>query len=310
MPRKPPRIERQIILARDHRRKYGARLTFQVQRSAYIGDLENVTLLLSDGSLATIRPGNLLGWEGGKRYEIEIIGFPKASDAETAGMQIAQALLACAISLNFGLRLSYISHEPPSVYDRTISPGLSMSGEGYVCWPQSTVIEEFEKAFLAPPLDRRLLLSMELFASSALESNDRAKFIMAVSALEPLAEQLDLGDEVSCAVDALCQTLDLQESIPKNLHQSLRGRLLQLKRESVRQALKRSCDRWFPEEPSAWKAIDRAYGLRSELLHEGRPNDLDTLLHQETQKISNYLRRIYQCECGKPLASPPVPQTI
>lgn len=305
MPRKPPAIERQLILAKDHRRKYGARLTFQVQRSAYIGDLENVTLLLPDGALATIRPGQLLEWEGGKRYEIDIVGFPKASEAEEAGMQVAQALLVCAVSLNFGLRLSYISHEPPSVYDRTASSGGFMSAEAYVSWPQSVVLEEFERAFLTPPRDRRLLLSMELFAAASLESNDRARFVMAVSALEPLAEQADLGPEVSVAIDTLCQALDAQDAVPRNLRDSLRGRLLQLKRESVRQALKRLCGHWFQGDSTAWTALDRAYGLRSELLHEGRPSDLDTLLVQETQMVSNYLRRIYQYEYGYPFKAAP-----
>ena len=298
MSSKTPAIERQLILARDHRRRYGARLTFEVERSAYIGDLENVTILLPNGRLATITPGHLREWEGGKRYAVDIVGFPKAGEAENVGMQVAQALLACAVSLNFGLRLSYISHEPPTVYDRTLTPGISMSGEMVVSWPQQVVLEEFEKAFLAPPLDRRVLLSMELFAAAALEPNDRARFVMAVSAFEPLAEQLDLGPEVAEAIDVLCQTFDARATIPGQLRDSLRGRLLQLKRESVRQALKRLCGGWFEGDAGAWTAIDRAYGLRSELLHEGRPSDLDTLLADEMQAISNYLRHIYQCKFG------------
>lgn len=273
-------------------------------RSAYIGDLENVTLLLPDGTLATIFPVHLMEGESGKRYEIEIVGFPTASEAEEAGKQLAQALLVCAVSLNFGLRLIYISHEPTSVYDRTLSSGLSMSGSAYSSWPQGVILEEFERAFLARPRERRLLLSMELFAASSLESNDRARFVMAVSALEPLAEQIDLGKEVSEAVETLCLTLDKQVAIPNHLRESLRGRLLQLKRESVRQALKRLCARWFTDDTSAWAALDRAYGLRSELLHEGRPSDLDILLHQETTIVSNYLRRIYQHEYGNEFKSP------
>lgn len=304
MPRKSPPIERQLILAQDQRRKYGTRLTFQVQRSAYIGDLENVTLLLADGTLATIRPKAMLEWEGGRRYEIEVIGFPTASEAEGAGMQMAQALLLCAISLDFGLRLSYHSHEPPSVFDRTISVGATMSGEGYSSWPQKTFLDEFETAFTTPAKDRRLLLSMELFAAAALESNDRARFVMAVSALEPLAAQLDLGPDVSRAVDSLNTQFALDASVPEAIRHSITGRLLQLKRESVRQALKRLCARWFPSEPSAWTHIDRAYALRSELLHEGRPHDLDVLLYEETQSIGKYLRSIYQHEFGYRLRAP------
>lgn len=87
MSRKRPPEERILVLARDQRRKYGARLTFQVQRPEYIGGLENVTLLIDDGALATIEPGRVLSWEGGQRYHIEVVGFPTASDAEEAGMR-------------------------------------------------------------------------------------------------------------------------------------------------------------------------------------------------------------------------------
>jgi len=221
-------------------------------------------------------------------------------------MQLTHALLMCAVSLDFDFRLSYNSHEPPTIYDRTVSKGMSAHGEGYVCWPQEAVISEFFRAFSTPIKDRRILLSLELFASAALESNDHAKFVMAVSALEPLAEQIDLGPEVSGAIDSLCRLLDQQELVPEHLGQSLRGRLLQLKRESVRQALKRLCGQWFPDEPQAWSALDRAYGLRSELLHEGRPNDLDILLHQEVRSVAYYLRRIYQHEYGHAFQAKPI----
>lgn len=306
MPRKPPATERKLILAQDQRRKYGARLTFQVQRAAYIGNLENVTLLLSDGTLATIQPKPLMAWEGGKRYEVEMVGFPTASEAENAGMHMAQVLLLCAVSLNFGLRLSYHSHEPPAVFDRTISTGAFLQGEAYISWPQHAVVSELEKAFAKPLGDRRLLLSMELFAAASLESNDRARFVMAVSALEPLAEQQPMEPEVIRSIDALCSQFDADDSVPSTLRESIRGRLVQLKRESIRQALKRLCGKWFPGDSNAWIQIDRAYALRSELLHEGRPNDLDVLLNEELEVIGDYLRRIYQMEFDYTLRAPAI----
>ena len=261
MPSKPPQTERKLILIRDQRRKYGVRLTFQVLRAAYIGELENVTLLLADGTLATIRPDRLMDWEGGKRYDMEIVGFPTASEAEGAGMQMAQALLMSAVSMDFGLRLSYHSHEPPAVFDRTASTGATMFGEMFSSWPQPVVLDELYKAITAPIRDRRLLLSMELFAAAALESNDRARFVMAVSALEPLAKQRPMAAEVSTAIDALCAQFDVDVSVPVDIRQSVRGRLLQLKRESVRQALKRLCETWFPSEPNAWNSIDRLVNI-------------------------------------------------
>ncbi len=306
MARKPPLIERQLIVARDHRRKYGARLTFQVRRSAHIGDLERVSLLLADGSLATIKPDETFDFqvEGGKSYVLTVEGFPTASDAEAAGMQMAQALLLCAVSLDFGLRLSYQSHEPPTVFDRTLSAGMFGFATAYTSWPQDIVLSELWRAIETPQQNRRLLLSLELFASASLESNDRARFVMAVSALEPLAVQESLGDEIANAVDELVAQLCEHSTIPASHKDSLTGRLLQLKRESVRQALKRHCLRWFPHDSAAWKVLDHAYGLRSELLHEGRPADLDLLLAEQTMTISKYLRAIYEREFGLQLRAP------
>lgn len=307
--RKPPSVERKLVLAKDHRRKYGARLTFQVRRAAHIGELERVTLLLPDGSLATVQPDEAFDFEveGGKSYDLTVEGFAKASDAETAGMQMAQALLLCAVSLDFGLRLSYQSHEPPTVFDRTISTGGFGFATGYTSWPQDVVLSELWKAIETPLRDRRLLLSLELFASASLESNDRARFVMAVSALEPLAMQESLGSEVSDAVDAFASALSKSMKISPDLRNSLTGRLLQLKRESVRQALKRHCQRWFPNDQDAWKALDHAYGLRSELLHEGKPSDLDILLTEQTRAVASYLRAIYQKEFGLSFRAPVPP---
>lgn len=274
---------------------------FQVQRPEFIGGLENVTLLFDDGTLATIKPGRTLEWEGGKRYQIEVNAFPTANEAEDAGMRTAQALLLTAISLNFGLRLNYRSHEPPTVFDRTVSTGLECWGEGFGSWPQDVVLNELNKALAVPLRDRRLLLSMELFVAAALESNDRAKFVMAVSALEPLAAQESLGPEVATVVDDLIARLAATTTIASDLRHSLEGRLRQLKRESVRQALKRLCEQWLPGEANAWAQLDRAYALRSEMLHEGRPQDLDILLSEETTQASNLLRRIYQQAYDYPL---------
>jgi hypothetical protein len=296
---KTPQEERALVLVGDHRRKYGARLIFEVRRADDIGGLEHVSLLMPSGKIVAIRPAPQLSWEGGKRYEMEMTGFPTAADAEEAGMRLAQSLLTCAIRLNFGLRLNYVTHEPPSVFDRTVSLGDTFSGELYGAWGQAAFLDEFEKAYAVMPATRRLLLSMELFASASLESNDRARFVMAVSALETLAEQHELGSDVADAIAVLCSTLAGQEKIPADVRSMLRERLLHLKRESVRQALKRKAAQWFKEASDAtvaWRALDRAYALRSELLHEGRLTDMDVLLAHETEAIKGYLRRIYEYE--------------
>lgn len=297
--KKTPQEERSLIAAGDHRRKYGARLVFEVQRPENIGELERVSLLMPSGKIVEIRPARQLSWEGGKRYEMEMAGFATAAEAEAAGMSLAQSLLTCAIRLSFGLRLNYVTHEPPSVFDRTATSGGKLTAEGYAFRSQKTFLDEFEKAFAVPQATRRLLLAMELFASASLESNDRARFVMAVSALEPLAEQADLGKEVAAAVDAMALRLKSHENVPADVRSMLRDRLLHLKQESIRQALKRKAAEWFKEAEDAkeaWKALDYAYTLRSQLLHEGRLGDPDVLLAHEASRIDGYMRRIFEFE--------------
>ena len=99
--------------------------------------------------------------------------------------------------------------------------------------------------------------------------------------------------------------LDDDPTIPKNLRQSLRDRVTQLRRESVRQALHRLCDSWFPANKQAKTDIDYAYGIRSQLLHEGRLEDLDVELPVETRKVAGYLRQVYASAFGIALRSGP-----
>lgn len=296
MARKSPSEERRIILARDHRRRYGVRVAFRVLHAQHIGTLSNVTLLFPDGSFGRIRQEGTTSWELGVPHELQLEAFPTAAEAEEAGMRAAQALLLTAINLNFGLRLEYSNHQPPTVYDRTVSSGMAIAGMAVVSWPEPVIVEQLSHAFEESIRDRRILLSMELLASSTLEANDRARFVMAVSALEPLAASGPLGPNVDNFVKRAVTDLRSDIGIPSELRQSLEGRLTQLKKESVRQALSRLCANWFPGSTEAREYIDYVYGLRSEILHNGAVSDLDILLAQETVKVRQYIRRIYEQE--------------
>jgi hypothetical protein len=301
---KPPSEEHALILARDHRRRYGVRVQFQIQSIAHIGDIETATLQLPTGAIATFAPMRMHSWEGGRRLKLTVEGFATAADAEHTGTLAAQALLLTAISCNFGLRLNYHTLQPGEVFDRLASEGASMWGEGVTGWNRELITQEIIDGISRPLLDQRLRLSMELFAAAYLEPNDRARFIMLVSALEPLADQQVLPDSVQRFVSRAVAELDRSSGIESDVQQSLRGRVLQLKSESVRQALFRLCGRWFPGDLAARASLDRAYALRSELLHEGAPGDTDIRFSDESVQVTDYLRRIYAMATNKTLRSP------
>ena len=304
MPPKSPADERALILARDARRKYGVRVLFQVQSLAHVGGSETTSYDLPTGAIATLAPARKLSWEGGVKLQLTVEGFSSAEHAETAGLRAAQALLLASVSCNFGLRLHYHTHRPGAVFDRLASEGATMWGEGTSGWSPDIVREELLMGFAEPALDRRMLLSMELFAGAFLELNDRARFVMLVSALEPLAEQKTLPVHVSDFVAQAVELLDQAPGFEPQLRNSIRGRLQQLSRESVRQSLNRLCAGWFPGDKLAWEVLDRAYALRSELLHEGMPKDLDIQFREEGDRVAGYIRSIYAKASRRTLRSP------
>jgi hypothetical protein len=308
---KPADDERRIILSGDERRKYSVRLRFEVERSSFMGEINQVVMLLDNGKNATLGRSKA-GSQGEIKslYFLDIDGFSSATEAERYGMVAAQSLLISAVSLNFGLRLIYDSHEPPAVIDKTMSRKggtyFEIEVESYNGWTGEAITAELIKTISHSLRDRRMLLALELYASSLVEQNTRSKFLLTVSAFEPLAQQEDLGPEVRSFVTRLCSELDADLSIPGNLRSSLRGRIQRLQEESVRQALKRLCAKWFPDDPNAKKTIDYVYGLRSDILHEGRLKDLDVDLNYECKVAAKYLRLIFQKEFDMVLRVPVV----
>ena len=187
------------------------------------------------------------------------------------------------------------------MYERFRSEGDTAWGEGTVGWPASTALKELTDTFRRDLLDRRLILSMELYCAALLESNERTRFVTAVSALEPLAQQQSLGPAVSSYVDKALADLNSAADIEQKVRASLCGRINQLRQESVRQALFRLANSWFPGRTEIRERIDRAYRLRSELLHGGSFADPDTDLTAEMNKIATVLRTLYGRASGCPL---------
>jgi len=145
---------------------------------------------------------------------------------------------------------------------------------------------------------------MELYCAALLEPYGNARFITLVSALEPIAKQENLAPSVSSFVDSALVLLAETKDIESSLVDSLKGRVNQLRKESVRQSLRRLSNSWFPSRKDVWQVIDRAYTLRSELLHEGKLNDPDIDLSTEIILISNILRAIYEKALDRKLQVP------
>lgn len=297
-----PLQERSKIISRPEKRPYGTKLVFQVLDIGLLGDIQNVTIFLDDGTYATLAPERQASWERGQRLSLTLEGFATASEAERHGRMLVQALLWTSICLNVGVRLNYHTHEPTIVYDRLRSSGLSMWGEGRSIIPISWSIDKLRTTYMMSKLvDRQLLLSMEIFSASSLEASDRAIFLSTVSALEPLATPAELGTEVDAFIDECLIQLKKNDKIRSEYRESVRGRLNELKKESVRQALKKLIRIKIPDEESAPAIIDYAYDLRSQLIHRGIPDDLDIDFSAETIKVASIIKELYTKELGFPI---------
>lgn len=292
--RKSPEEERAVILDQPTKRPYGVKVRIHLQTGGAIGYVEDVSVSLNTGAFLTIAPVRTAPWEGGKKFVVTLEGFPTAASAEAAGRRLVQALLWMAVSADVPLRLEYLSYEPASVFERNRSTGATCEAYGEVGYSPDLVFGELQDAYaLLKNPDEKLLLSMEIFCAARMESSQRAVFLAVVSALEPLAQEAESGDSVSTFVADCVVRLKASADIPSDIRTSLEGRLLQLRHESIRQALRRLAREVLPNQLAAPQAIDESYTLRSQLIHSGVPADLDIDLDRETRVISTIIRDMY-----------------
>lgn len=301
---KSPQEERAIIVGQPNKRPYGVRVRIHLQTAGALGNVEAICVTLATGAFLTISPaGGTAPWEGGKKFLVTLEGFPTAASAEAAGRRLVQALLWMAISTDAPLRLEYLSYEPASVFERNRSTGISCNAFATVGYSPTLVFGELHDAYsLLDTPDEKLLLSMEIFCAARLESSQRAIFLALVSALEPLACEELLGVDVDSFINVCITQLKASKDVAPDLRASLEGRLYQLRKESIRQALKRLAKETLPNQPDAAHAIDEAYSLRSQIIHSGVPDDLDTDLERESRLISNIIRRMYASILKRKLA--------
>jgi hypothetical protein len=197
------------------------------------------------------------------RVVIDLDAFPSACEAERAGRLLTASLLWVAafkrVTIGFRKRTG---DYPFAVRNRTLSSGLSVEAEGRAfskVMPEEIAAVAQQAYSAGSDISQAVLISMEFFAAARLEATDRARFISLMTALEALAVQQDLGDEVAGVLNALAKALEaapeLQGSEHERLRTSLSTRLRQLRKESVRQAILRTI-REHIRDPEAERFVD------------------------------------------------------
>lgn len=238
------------IIDEPRRRPYAARVDFLLGKDIEL-PLDGLVCLLATNDATVeleISPSQPKGdLQHLKCYRATIQGFKTSHEAEINGLRLSMSLLWAAISRKFTLKLEYHALLPCVVYDRTIqNGGIGNLSYGYSFWPGNTnALADLMQEVLADSksVDSQLLLSMELFAAARLEVTERARFIGLVSALEPLARPSDYPISIKQLISNFRDQLrsievpELSESETQKVRNSLNGRLRELERESIRQAL-------------------------------------------------------------------------
>lgn len=238
-------------------------------------------------------------YDGAKVWDVKLTGFKTACEAEEAGVKLAESFLWYSISKNFPMRLIYHRSLPCTVYDRTKSPGLEVSGFMHQSQTEKAtdIIEGVQEAFSSdfqPKIDKRkLLLSMELFSASQLEITTRARFISLITSLEALSLQKsykEYTEHVKDKVEELITAIKNEPNIPENIRNSLIGKIeREMSIESVRQAIIDVVINNTKDKESK-KLFDRAYSARSTLVHEGKTDEnIEDLYHT----VSSMIREIF-----------------
>lgn len=306
MPRgKSPEEERNTIVSQPQKRPYGAMVRVHVQTAGAFGQVEDAEIEFATGAFVKLAPARMAPWDGGRKYTLKLEGFPTAAAAEAAARRLVQAVLWMAVSSDAPLRLDYKSYDPFAVFERMRSDGVRVEAYGEAYYQPDMIFGEIKTAYahFAEP-DPKLLLSMEIFAGARLETSDRARFLAVVSALEPLADEQPLGENVERFVASCLAEIKTVPELATEVRASLEGRVRQLRTESIRQAVQKVVRQALPNRPHAADAIDEAYALRSQIIHTGRPADLDVDLEHESRTVSGIIREIYASLFGRPLLKP------
>lgn len=290
--------EKEMIANHVNRRPYGAKLSLFLEPSTKFSMNGECSLLISPEIIIRLTLTDKTSIEQNtkqQQWDIYVEGFATAGEAEQAGLKVALGFLWAAVSGRYSARLIYNTPLPCSVYDRTQSNiGIRLSGGVSFTITKNInhIVDPINQIFTSEVrIDQKLLLATELFASARLETTERSKFVGLISSLEPLATQEKYeGEEIEKLIKKFKNDLKTS-NLDDSLKNSLRGRIDQLKIESVSRAIRRMIQDTFPDDVDLLELIEDAYNLRSKILHEG---STDADLNEKSIAVEDAVRKIFE----------------
>lgn len=281
-----------VICEQKNRRPYGVKLYLETPKHNKFYIDGECSLILSSDVIVALKPIKGKIHEHGVKWEIVVDGFATAGEAESFGLKVALAFTWSSINVGISNRLIYKTPLPCKVYDRTAPyrSGMSSSGVISILTPLELIIAPIDKIVKSKKsMDPLLLIATEIFSAASLETTERSKFVSLVSSIEPLAKQEKYKSE---DLDTLVENFREQigsSSLAEPLRNSLQGRIEQLKTESVSSAIRRLIKDKFPDNKEYLEIIEEAYGIRSNILHNGLT---DPDLQYKTIKVTKIIKEL------------------
>lgn len=247
-----------------------------------------------------------------RRFSISCSGLDSQETASDIGMRVKHALLIAGAQLKMGVDVGKdraTSWVGKVLRDQAMEHGIRLLNDihGLVVFPDDMPVnfargsakvtigrppEKFTEALihgyeLAPSLDQKIILALEMYSESHFESSLRARFLTLVTAIEVLADQEELDEEVRLHIDNLIE--ETKRSIIPFGKKELQSRLGHLKRESIASACKRLVTIYLDDESAV--QFTKYYSIRGEILHDGViPEDVD--LGSEVPKLDKMISQL------------------
>ena len=291
--------EREIIVKYPQNRTYVSKLSFILERGSDFPFESDCSLLIENQRIIQLSKRVDDNNKRNHSWSFRVEAFRTASEAENFTLKLVQGLLWSSIKNKYGLKLLYNSSLPFEINNRSSKGGLSLTSSVELTLIHSAkgIIEPISDILQSKiSIDAKLLIASELFTSSRLESTERAKFVGLISSLEPLCEQKDY--EIPDLVNDIKELKSIisKKNYDDKIKNSILGRIDGLKKESVSQSIKRTIEKYFPNNNETLETIIDAYNTRSKILHEGL---IDPDINIKNYKVEEIIRQILEIEIAR-----------
>lgn len=246
---------------------------------------------------------NAKGWA---RVRVLVEPFDGIEEAKDAGYRVADALFNFAVTQKFSFSFEESAGgEIVEVVECNHMPAEGRA-EGRSFWPvdgpkfTELLAEHWQRN--SAPLSNSERTSLAFFSSAQMEVSIEARFILLMTALESFCVQQNHSGDIETALGKVIDSLVAELGSGHPQLNSLKGRVRELKRESVAQSIKRTLSPLLTIDQLSF--VVTAYGYRSKLLHEGAPIPR---IHEVNIYLRDILRIVYSTRFGWELRHPVYP---